>query len=71
MGKFLVKAFRILGLDETKSRWAVKKDFRVNVTCFFAFNADSLTESCSFWYGLKVLFIPHNLADKVVLDRLN
>ena len=28
-----------------------------------------LTESYSFWYGLKDLFILHELADKVVLDR--
>ena len=28
-----------------------------------------LTELCSFWYGLKVLFTLHKLADKVVLDR--
>ena len=29
----------------------------------------SLTELCSFWYGLKDLFTMHNLVDKVVLDR--
>ena len=29
----------------------------------------SLTEFCSFWYGLKDLFTLHKLADKVVLDR--
>ena len=29
----------------------------------------SLTELCSFWYGLKDLFTPHKSADKVVLDR--
>ena len=29
----------------------------------------SLTELCSFWYGLKDLFILHKLAKKVVLDR--
>ena len=29
----------------------------------------SLTELCSFWYGLKDLFTLHKLADKVVLDR--
>ena len=28
----------------------------------------SLTELCSFWYGLKDLFTLHKLADKVVLD---
>ena len=29
----------------------------------------SLTELCSFWYGLKDLFTPHKLAKKVVLAR--
>ena len=29
----------------------------------------SLTELCSFWYGLKDLFTLHKLAKKVVLDR--
>ena len=29
----------------------------------------SLTELCSFWYGLKDLFTLHKLADEVVLDR--
>ena len=29
----------------------------------------SLTELCSFWYGLKDLCTLHKLADKVVLDR--
>ena len=29
----------------------------------------SLTELCSFCYGLKDLFTLHKLADKVVLDR--
>ena len=29
----------------------------------------SLTESWSFWYGLKDLFTLHKLAKKVVLDR--
>ena len=29
----------------------------------------SLTELCSFWYGLKDLFTLHKLVDKVVLDR--
>jgi len=28
----------------------------------------SLTELCSFWYGLKDFFTLHKLADKVVLD---
>ena len=32
------------------------------------FSPVSLTESCSFWYGLKDLFTLYKLADKVVLD---
>ena len=36
---------------------------------FFPFSPLSLTELCSFWYGLKDLFTLHKLADKVVLDR--
>ena len=34
---------------------------------FWPFSPVSLTESCSFWYGLKDLFTLHKLADKVVL----
>ena len=41
VGKVLVKAFTILGLDERKATWVVKQDFHgnswVNVTWFFAF----------------------------------
>ena len=45
-------------------------DFQVNVTWFFASFPVSLTELCSFWYGLKDIFtLLHKLADKVVLDR--
>ena len=29
----------------------------------------SLTEFCSFWYGLKDLFTLHKLVKKVALDR--
>ena len=36
---------------------------------FFPLSLVSLTELCSFWYGLKDLFTLHKLADKVVLDR--
>ena len=40
----------------------------VNVTCFFLpFSPVSLTESCSFWCGLKDLFTLHKVVDKVVL----
>ena len=35
---------------------------------FLPFSLVSLTELCSFWYGLKDLFTLHKLADKVVLD---
>ena len=44
-------------------------DFQVNVTWFFLLSLVSLTELCSFWYGLKDLFTLHKLANKVVLDR--
>ena len=37
--------------------------------CYMVFLPFSLTELCSFWYGLKDLFTLHTLADKVVLDR--
>ena len=73
MGKVLRKAFRILGLGERKGRWVVEQDFhgnfQVHVTWFLPFSLVSLTELCSFWYGLKDLFTLHKLADKVVLDR--
>ena len=76
MGKVFSKAFRILGLDKRKGRWVVDQDFhgnfKVKVTFFFfAFSPVSLTELCSFWYGLKDLFTLHKLADKVVLDHKN
>ena len=29
----------------------------------------SLTELCSFWYGLKDLFTLQRLADKIILDH--
>ena len=73
MGKVFRKAFRILGLDERKGRWGVEQDFhgnfKVNVTFFWPFSPVSLTELCSFWYGLEDLFTLHKLADKVVLDH--
>jgi len=34
---------------------------------FLPFSPVSLTELCSFWYGLKDLFTLHKLADKIVL----
>ena len=74
MGRVFTKAFRILGLGDRKGRWAMEQDFhgdlQVNLTCFFLpFSPVSLTELCSFWYGLKNLFTLHKLADKVGLDR--
>ena len=74
VGNVLGKTFRILGLNERKSsKWVVEQDFlgnfRGNVIWFFAFNLlVSLTELCSFWYGLKDRFLLHKLADKVILD---
>ena len=38
---------------------------------FLLLSLVSLTELCSFWYGLKDLFTLHKLADKVVLDHYN
>ena len=36
---------------------------------FLLLSPVSLTELCSFWYGLKDLFTLHKLAKKVVLER--
>ena len=36
---------------------------------FLLLSPVSLTELCSFWYGLKDLFTLHKLAKKVVLDH--
>ena len=43
--------------------------FRSMLHVFLPLSLVSLTELCSFWYGLKDLFTLHKLADKVVLDR--
>ena len=73
MGRVFRKAFRILGLGERKGRWVMGQDFhgdfQVNVTWFLLVSPVSLTELCSFWYGLKDLFTLHKLVKKVVLDR--
>ena len=73
MGKVFRKAFRILGLDEKKGRWVVEQDFHGNFRSmllgFLPFSLVSLTEVCSFWYGLKDLFTLHKLADKIFLDH--
>ena len=45
------------------------RDFQVNVTWFLPLSPVSLTELCSFCYGLKDLFTLHKLVGKVVLDR--
>ena len=44
-------------------------DFQVNVTSFLLLSPVSLTELCSFWYGLKDLFTLHKLPKKVALER--
>ena len=36
---------------------------------FSLFSPVSLTKSCSFWYGLKDLFTPHKLVDKLSCPR--
>ena len=36
---------------------------------FFLLSPVSLTELCSFWFGLRDLFTLHKLVDKVVPDR--
>ena len=59
------------------SRWVVEQDFhgnfRVNYAlCFVVvlpFSPTSLTESFSFWHGMKDLFFLHKSGDKDVLDR--
>ena len=43
--------------------------FRSVSNGFLLLSLVSLTELCSFWYGLKDLFTLHKLTDKVVLDR--
>ena len=45
--------------------------FRSMLHGFLPFSLVSLTELCSFWYGLKDLFTLHKLADKVILDNQN
>ena len=43
--------------------------FRSMLHGFLPLSPVSLTELCSFWYGLKDLFTLHKLVEKVVLDR--
>ena len=44
-------------------------NFQVKLHVFLPFSLVSLTELCSFYYGLKDLFTLHKSADKVVLDH--
>ena len=73
MGKVFGKAFRILGLGEGKvgEQWnkIFKEIFRSMSHGFLLLSPVSLTELCSFLYGLKDLFTLHKLVEKVVLDR--
>ena len=54
---------------ERYSRWVVEQDFhgnfQVNVTWF---SLVSLTELCSFWYGLKDLFTLHKFSWRTKLS---
>ena len=43
--------------------------FRLMSHGFLFVSPVSLTDLCSFWYGLKDLFTVHKLEDKVVPDR--
>ena len=38
---------------------------------FLPFSLVSLTELCSFWYGLKDLFTLEKLEEKVILENQN
>ena len=74
MGKVFGKALRILGSEERKGRpvdWnkICVEIFRSILHGLLPFSLFSLTESCSFWYGLKDLFNLHRLASKVLLDH--
>ena len=48
-----------------------KEIFRSMTYGFLPLSPLSVTELCSFWYGLKDLFTLHKLADKIVLGRQN
>ena len=77
MGRVFRKAFTILGLGERKGspkvggQWnkIFMEIFRSMSRGFLLLSPVSLTELCSFWYGLKDLFTLHKLAKKVVLDH--
>ena len=68
MGRVFWKAFRILGLGEQWNK-IFMEIFRLMSHGFLFLSPVSLTDLCSFWYGLKDLFTVHKLEDKVVLDR--
>ena len=74
-GKVFKKALRILRLDKRKGtcRWVqwnkIFMEIFRSMLHFSPFSPVSLTELCSFWYGLKDLFTLHKLADKVFLDH--
>ena len=59
MAKVFRKAFRIVGLDGRKCRRVVGKNFMgifgSILHGFWPFSVASLTEPCSFWYGLTDL----------------
>ena len=42
-------------------------NFQVNVTWFLPCSLVSLTELCSFWYGLKNLLNVHKLAESLAI----
>ena len=72
VGKVFEKALNIIGLDRRKCRRVVDQDlweFLDDFTCFQPFSPASLTESYSFWHGLKDFFPLHKLHDKVVLEH--
>ena len=72
VGRVFGKAFRILGLGERKGRWQWNKIFMEILRSishgFLLLSLVSLTELCSFGYGLIDLFTLHKLVDKVVFD---
>ena len=72
VGKVWRKNFSILGLNERKGRWVINKIFMEIFGSllhgFLPFYPVSLTELCSFWYGLKDFFTLHKPTDKVILD---
>ena len=72
---FFGKAFTIRWRKGT-CRWVLEQDCSWFLgQCynheFLIFSLVSLTEPCSFWYGLKDLFILHRLVDNVVLNYSN